>query len=152
MKFLISLLFILASSTVFAAKTEKVEATFSEARIVAPMKSTTVTAGYVKIKNETNAKIEVNVIEVKPFKAAEMHESYDKDGKMGMRKIEKLEIAANQTAELKPGGHHIMLFDASREVKVGEKLTVKFTVNGKPVEQAFEVQARANKKSEHDHH
>ena len=51
---------------------------------------------------------------------------------MGMRPIERLEIPAGGTVELKPGGYHIMLIELNRELKVGEQveITLKFEKAG----------------------
>ena len=51
---------------------------------------------------------------------------------MGMRQIERLEIPAGGTVELKPGGYHIMLIGLTRELVVGEKIdiTLKFEKAG----------------------
>jgi copper(I)-binding protein len=51
---------------------------------------------------------------------------------MGMRRIDKLEIPAGGSVELKPGSYHIMLIDLTRELKAGEKIdiTLKFEKAG----------------------
>jgi len=51
---------------------------------------------------------------------------------MGMRKIDRLEIPAGGSVELKPGSYHIMLIGLTRELKAGEKIdiTLKFEKAG----------------------
>jgi hypothetical protein len=51
---------------------------------------------------------------------------------MGMQKMDRLEIPAGGSVELKPGSYHIMLIDLTRELKAGEKidLTLKFEKAG----------------------
>ena len=46
---------------------------------------------------------------------------------MGMRQIERLDIPAGSTVELKPGGYHIMLIGLTRELVVGEKIEITLT-------------------------
>jgi copper(I)-binding protein len=46
---------------------------------------------------------------------------------MGMRPIERLEIPAGGTVELKPGGYHIMLIQLVQELKVGDKIEITLT-------------------------
>lgn len=45
-------------------------------------------------------------------------------GMMGMRRIDRLDIPAGGSVELKPGGYHIMLIGLTRELKAGEDITV----------------------------
>jgi copper(I)-binding protein len=46
---------------------------------------------------------------------------------MGMRRIDRLDIPAGGSVDLKPGGYHIMLIGLTRELKAGEDLTVTLT-------------------------
>ena len=43
---------------------------------------------------------------------------------MAMRQIERLDVPAGGTVELKPGGYHIMLIGLTRELVVGEKIDI----------------------------
>jgi hypothetical protein len=51
---------------------------------------------------------------------------------MGMRPIDRLEIPAGGTVELKPGSYHIMLLELANELKAGDKIeiTLKFEKAG----------------------
>lgn len=65
----------------------------------------------------------------------ELHESFkNDDGTMGMRPVSggTIEVPANSTAELKPGGLHVMCLQKKAEFKVGEKLplTLQFEKAG----------------------
>lgn len=57
---------------------------------------------------------------------------------MGMQKIDRLEIPAGGSVELKPGSYHLMLIGLTQELKAGEtiELTLRF-------EQAGEVRVTA---------
>ncbi len=46
---------------------------------------------------------------------------------MGMRPIDRLEIPAGGTVELKPGGYHIMMMGLTQELKVGDKVEITLT-------------------------
>jgi copper(I)-binding protein len=43
---------------------------------------------------------------------------------MGMQKVDRLEIPAAGSVELKPGSYHIMLIDLTQELKAGEKIEI----------------------------
>jgi copper(I)-binding protein len=48
-------------------------------------------------------------------------------GMMGMQKVDKLEIPANGSVELKPGSYHLMLIELTAPLKVGEKIDITLT-------------------------
>lgn len=138
------------SANVFA-KSSTPEITASDARILVPLKGTTVTAAYGTIKNDSAESVSLMITEVKPFKAVELHETYEASGKMGMRKIEKILIPAHQSFQLKPGGNHIMLFDPTKELKIGEMVEVSFTANGQALSLKFKVVDRGETSEGHHH-
>ena len=131
------------------------ELVYTNARILAPVKGSSTTAGYAEVKNDSDQPVLLKVLDAKPFKSAETHETYEDAGRMGMRKIEQIEVPAHETFSLKPGGHHVMLFDATRALKTGEKILVRFTENGKTRSIPFKVEDRNEKAdgdSSHGHH
>ncbi len=65
--------------------------------------------------------------------AVEIHEMSMADGIMKMRRLENgLQIAPNETVELKPGGYHLMLIKPSEPMKEGDKhkITLSFKQAG----------------------
>lgn len=138
--------FILVSLfSVFAfAKSSTLEMT--DARIFAPVKGSVATAGYAVVKNNSKKPVTLAIAAVAPFKAVEMHETLEKDGRMTMQKKDQFVVEAGHTLELKPGGNHIMLFEPSREVKEDETLSVEFLVDGKSEKFDFKVISRVQKK------
>ncbi len=153
MNSILSVFFFLAaliSGSVFAKSTVP-EISAADARILIPMKGTTVTAGYATIKNDSSEEVSLVITRVKPFKAVELHETYEAAGKMGMRKIAKILVPAHQSFELKPGASHIMLFDPIKELKIGETVEVSFTANGKALTLKFRIVDR-DENTEGQHH
>lgn len=127
--------------------------TIEKPYIYTPLKGAPATAGYGVFKNNSKESIKVSIEKADGFKAVEMHESFMKDGHMAMQKIDSITIEKNKEFILKPGGHHIMLFDATKEFKDGDKTKVSFKVNGKPVSYEFTVEPRVkNSDKEHHHH
>jgi copper(I)-binding protein len=47
------------------------------------------------------------------------------DGKMRMRQVNQIDLPANQTTELKPGGQHVMLIGLNRALVEGETIDLK---------------------------
>jgi copper(I)-binding protein len=60
-------------------------------------------------------------------------------GMLGMRPVDRVEIPAGGTLELKPGSYHIMLIGLNQELKVGDK--VEITLN---LERAGEIKVTAD--------
>lgn len=143
MKTFITLSFALFSFVSFAKEIATVQVT--QARIFAPIKGTNATAGYAIIKNVSKQALTLSVIEVESFKAAELHETVQENGRMAMHKKDQFTIAAGQELELKQGGNHLMLFDPSLELKAGDTVQVKMKVNGKIQSFPFQVISRFEK-------
>ena len=118
-----------------------------------PLKGTTVTAGYGIFKNNSDQPVILKIKSAKPFKAAELHETIEKDGKVGMSKVEQIVILPRSSFELKPGSHHMMFFDPSRSLKLSEQLNAEFDENGKAVTFRFKIVSReADPSHDHSHH
>lgn len=140
--FFLNAITMLLSQSLYAAPADSSTLKIEKARIFAPMKGTNVTGGFGKFTNLTDKELKIEVKDVPPFKAVEMHETVQKGDHMGMQKIEALSIPAKQSLELKPGSYHIMLFDPTREVKVDEVLKVTLMVNGQKQTFDFKVTQR----------
>lgn len=135
------------------AADKKSSLTLSEARVLAPLKGTTVTAGYGIFKNTSDQTITLKVVSSKPFKAVELHETTEKDGKVGMNKVDQVVVPPHGSFELKPGSYHLMFFEPSRSIKTNEQLTVEFNENGKDVTFKFKIESReVDSSSDHKHH
>jgi copper(I)-binding protein len=62
-----------------------------------------------------------------------------------MSAVEGVELPANRTVQLAPGGYHVMLMDLKRTLKVGERVPLRLTfeLSGKKRETVeLEVEVR----------
>ena len=57
--------------------------------------------------------------------AVELHNHIMADGMMKMRRIDSVVIPGHSQVELKPGGLHIMLIGLSRNLQVGEQVSIE---------------------------
>ena len=69
----------------------------------------------------------------------EVHETVTQGSTSKMQKVEGIDIPANGTAELKPGGYHVMLLNVKREIKAGETLELTLVF-----QKAGEIKVKAN--------
>lgn len=136
----------------FFAQADNSSISISDAKIYAPLQGTNATAGYGTITNTSNKTVVVKVEKVDGFKATELHESLEKDGRMSMQKVEAIKIEAKKSFDLKPGGYHIMLFDPTKKFKEGEMVSVTLNVDGKSFKQEFKIVPRLKKQEDHSHH
>ncbi|WMP19436.1 copper chaperone PCu(A)C [Thiothrix lacustris] len=86
-----------------------------------------VTGAFMTLKNTSATDIDLTTAHSDIASATEIHESSMKDGMMQMEKVDKITIPANGSAELKPGGFHIMMMDLKTPLNSGEKTSITLT-------------------------
>ena len=87
------------------------------------------TGGFMTIKNESNKDIKLVSAKSKLSKALEMHTMTSEKGMMKMREVKDIEIKANSSTSLKPGGLHLMFMGLKRPLKKDEKIKVTLKFN-----------------------
>lgn len=88
-------------------------------------------AAFGKITNHTDKPVALVKVEIlgKNKGTAELHETSEKDGAKVMQQVERIEIPADSTIELAPGGLHIMLIDLKSHLKAGQTISLKLYFN-----------------------
>jgi copper(I)-binding protein len=73
----------------------------------------------------------------------EIHETtIDENSVMRMRPVDGIDVPANGSVELKPGGYHIMLLNVKKELQPGDKVSLTLTfASGRTVSVEAEVRA-----------
>jgi copper(I)-binding protein len=75
----------------------------------------------------------------------EIHEMALDNNVMRMRAINGLDLPPGRAVQLKPGGHHVMLMDLKRPLKVGDKVPLELQLelrDGRRVTQPVEAEVR----------
>lgn len=92
----------------------------------------TVSAGYMTITNAQAAADTLLAVETERAGRAEVHEMVIEDGVMRMRRMEGLRIEPGQSAQLAPGGAHLMFYDVTSPLVEGEtfRVTLRFEQAG----------------------
>ncbi|OEY99429.1 MULTISPECIES: copper chaperone PCu(A)C [Stenotrophomonas] len=105
-----------------------------------PPPGMTMAAGYGTIRNDCKAAVTVVGVGSKASDDVSLHETTMADGVSRMRAVETLAIAPGGTAELKPGGLHLMLMEPVRQLKEGEQLPVRFSLeDGRKVDSTLQL-------------
>ncbi|QQF52333.1 copper chaperone PCu(A)C [Campylobacter fetus] len=118
----------LLSSLCFAANID-IESPFVKAT---PPNAKT-SAAFMIIKNNTNKDVSLVSGNSNASKVFEIHTHLNENGMKKMVRIPKIDIPANSSVELKPGGLHIMLIDINKPLEITDKvdLTLEFSDSSK---------------------
>ena len=89
-------------------------------------------AVYLTVKNDGDTADKLLAVRTPVAGSAELHTTTMDGNVMKMRPVLDIPVAAHGTAELKPGGMHVMLMDLRAPLKQGDKfpLTLKFEKAG----------------------
>jgi len=124
-----------------------VSGAYSKATVAGQMAS----SGFMKI---TSTGISDQLVGVSSQVAGEvqLHSMSMEGNTMKMRQINSIDIPANSTVELTPGGLHLMFMGLKTQLKVGDtvKIKLKFASSGE-VEVNLPVQAVSPDQSMHNH-
>lgn len=89
-----------------------------------------VTAAYMTIANSGEAADRLTAVS-SPVGRAELHRSFEDEGRMRMEPIDSIEIGPGEQIQLAPGGLHIMIFDVADVGSQGSiRLTLEFALAG----------------------
>lgn len=109
-------------------------------------------AGYVTIKNSGKAADKLLSASSDISAKVEIHEMSMVDGVMKMRAIDSLAVPAGGSAELKPGGYHIMFVGLKQPLKEGDTIKGALTFEkAGAVPVVFKVQAMGASNAGHGH-
>ncbi|MEM1402856.1 MAG: copper chaperone PCu(A)C [Pseudomonadota bacterium] len=109
------------------------------------------TAAYATITNASEGPITLSGVE-STIGDASLHETTVEDGQSRMRALPKLQLEPGESAELAPGGMHIMLMGLSRAPREGEAVELCLVLDD--TQQCFKADVRrgAPDDSHHQHH
>lgn len=117
------LLFTLSALPVFAGTAaDEVDIIDPWAREVPPVMSTS--AGFLSLKNTGSVEHKLVSASSDGAGMVELHTHINNNGVMQMRPVENIPVAPGETAELKPGGLHIMLMMLKKPLVAGEQLNI----------------------------
>jgi len=70
-------------------------------------------------------------VQTKAAASAEVHQMEMVDNVMKMREVNGVDLPANKTVELKPGGYHVMLMGLNAQAKVGDVIPLTLIFENK---------------------
>lgn len=136
-----ALVFMFASDTT-AAAADAVKISDPWVRATVPGQS--VAGAYMELTSNVPAAL---IAAASPVaRKTEPHATTFDGGVMKMRPVERIELPANETVVLKPGGYHLMLVDIKRELKPGDRVPLTLIVqdrNGARSTMQLDAEVRA---------
>ena len=109
---------------VMAACTRNDDVVVSHAWVRDAPPGTRMTAGYLAIENKSKVDLFITKVESDDFEEAEIHITRVTDGMAKMRRIGQLKIPAGERVLFEPGGPHLMLIKPTRDISLGDTVTV----------------------------
>lgn len=103
---------------------QNVEIKGAWARATVPGQS--VAGAYLQITSGNDARLVK--IETPVARAAELHSMKMDNGVMRMRAVDSLPLPARETVTLVPGGYHLMLIDIKQQLKPGDSVPLRLTI------------------------
>ena len=102
-------------------------------------------SAYFQIQNKGTSTDKLVGVTFSRAKEVQIHEMKMDMDRMMMRQINAIEIPANGSVELKPGGYHLMLMGLDNPIKEGEqlKMTLQFEKAGK-IDVTFSSESMSN--------
>ena len=110
-----------------------------------------VRAGYARIENPSDSEVRIDTASSSAFGRIEIHEMHDVDGVMQMRRLPQLLLAPGASAQLEPGGLHLMLFDPQQPMELGTRVTIRFQSGDELIGEGQFVVSEGDD-TNHDHH
>jgi len=87
----------------------------------------TVTGAFMTLVNTTDSDRAAVSASSDVAETVELHTHIKDGGVMRMRQVEKIDIPAGGSTELKPGGFHVMLIDLKKPLELGQMVDISLT-------------------------
>jgi periplasmic copper chaperone A len=99
-------------------------------------------AGYLRLNNKGSAPATLIGATSPAYAQVSLHRSVDVGGRMQMKPVDRITIAAHSTIDFEAGGYHMMLLQATRPLKPADRvpITLRFA-DGTSLLVQFEVRA-----------
>lgn len=86
-----------------------------------------VTGAFLRIENKGSQPDRLVKVESDAAELVEIHKTEMTGDTMTMQQVDGVDVPAGGSAELKPGGFHIMLINLTRTLKAGDEVTLTLT-------------------------
>lgn len=136
----ITVVFLITTLIALAACAPPPDIGIADARARVTLAGRDTTAGYVTIRNGTNANVRLTGASTGRMERIELHTHEHRGDVMRMVRLPHIDVPAGGEARLEPGGMHLMMFGVEPALTIGETFEVTFEfADGQTVTAPFEV-------------
>ena len=129
-------------STLAAAQPNIDELSFNDPWIRGSVPGQKNGAGYLVIDNKSSIPAALTSAQSNRAHRIELHTIVREDGVAKMREVPEINVPANGSVTLQPGGYHVMFIGLTQPFKEGESIPVKLNfANGQSTEVTFSVKS-----------
>ncbi|MCP5230948.1 MAG: copper chaperone PCu(A)C [Zoogloeaceae bacterium] len=121
----VSLLHLTVPALAADSAADRIEISDAWARAMPPMQPTS--AMFLTLKNKDAVEHALIAADSDVARSVELHTHIMEEGVARMRQVERIDIPANGSASLAPGGFHVMLIGLHAPLKEGEALSATLT-------------------------
>ncbi len=82
-------------------------------------------AAFFTVVNESDVADTLYGVKAEFAGMAQLHESFSKDGMVGMRPVRFVVIGAKSSVTFKHGGYHVMIMDVKENLRAGRKVKLE---------------------------
>lgn len=118
-KLILSTVFLMLSSAAGAATVEVKDA---YVRLMPPTQK--VTGAFMTLVNTSDSVRAAVSAKSSVSEVSELHNHINNNGVMQMRQVDKIEVPAGGSTELKPGGYHVMLINLTKPLQLGQMVDI----------------------------
>ncbi len=118
----VSLMASIYSPAIFAKASDDIIVVKPYARAIPPGQPNS--ASFMQLKNTSDTNHAVVSAKSDVAAVVELHTHTHKDGMMQMRRVDKIELPAQESVTLKPGGLHIMLIKLHKTLEMGQTVNI----------------------------
>lgn len=110
-------------------------------------------AAFMELHNPNSHPLAVVSAHSPVAEVTELHTHTDVDGVMQMRQIEQIDVPAKSSAQLRPGGLHVMLIGLKQPLNEGDEISLTLTDSeAREYELSLPVRAYMPMPERHSHH
>jgi len=129
MKNLVKAITLITGTLYASTATLAADISISDGRARAVPPTANISAAFMNVTNNAASDLAMISAESSVAQSVELHTNTMTDGKMKMRRVDQIELPANQTTKLEPGGLHIMLIGLKQPLVAGETVDLKIGFN-----------------------
>ncbi len=124
-----------------------------DAKVRAFIPGTSSSVAYFSLHNQGDKEITIVGAQIEGLNRVEIHHHIEKNGMMKMVQLKSLSVNAGEKVIFQPGGLHLMLFEPTANLIIGEQVSVTLLLeSGDKVKATADIVKLVTESHHHHHH